>query len=70
MNEIIICGYTGRGFDSPHLKLLLVKNNIMSKIQRIFEQYLLMLMLGLGFGIIFTFIVCGIAFVITYFSIN
>lgn len=70
MNEIIICGYTGRGFDSPHLHSLWESNMPKpEKIQRIIDQYIIMMIFGLGIGIIFTFIICAIAFAITYFYI-
>jgi len=70
VNEIIICGYTGRGFDSPHLHSLREANMPKpEKIQRIIDQYIMIMMLGLGSGIIFTFIICAIAFAITYFRI-
>ena len=36
------------------------------KIQRILDQYIMMMIFGLGIGITFTFIICGIALVITY----
>jgi len=67
VNEIIICGYTGRGFDSPHLHSLREPNMPKpEKIQRILDQYIMMMIFGLGIGITFTFIICGIALVITY----